>query len=102
MATANSGDSGATRLADFFRETINWVVIAIIAGLFGTFLVANSATNGVANHETRIKDLENNPTRISVLETKVDTLTEQNTRLETKIDKLTDAITAQRSVRNDR
>jgi hypothetical protein len=76
--------------ATLIQTVMGGIILAIVYGLYGVSQTASAAYDGVRNHETRISSLESSPVRISVLETKVDALTDQNNRLEEKIDRLTD------------
>lgn len=100
MASVASGDGGIPRWTAYVQPAVNALLVVIILAVAGTFWVANSAASGVANHEDRIRSLESSPTRISVLETKVDAQAEQSRRIEDKLDRLLEMQT-RRSGRND-
>jgi len=88
MASVAHGGGDAPRWVGYVQPAVNAILVAIIFGLVGTFLVANSAASGVFDHERRIEALESSPARISVLESKADAQAEQSRRIEDKIDRL--------------
>jgi hypothetical protein len=79
-----------SRWNSLIQTVMGGIILAIIYGLYGVSVTASAAYVEVQKHEIRISSLESSPVRISILETKVDALTQQNNRLEEKIDKLTD------------
>jgi hypothetical protein len=79
-----------SKWATLIQTVMGGIILAIVYGLYGVSVTASAAYDGVLKHDARISSLESSPVRISVLETKVDALTDQNKRLEEKIDKLTE------------
>jgi hypothetical protein len=92
MATVLSPDGQVSRFTSYIQPAINVLLAAAIIGLFVVRDTANAAYNGVQQHERRIEALESNPVRISILETSMAVLIDQNKRLEGKVDKLNEQL----------